>query len=194
MWEIEPVEGTNYVRIKNRWKGTYINIENGLNCTEISPDWHSAMWEIDYNVSSDANGIVGVHSKKLSPIEVVYDRGAGCGTFYREGRELKKHCGWRKTWHTVLMVGCTGGSNPEHKILFYDKSNGSAEIYKVDSNGNMNRLQGFDGFSKHWESITWEGSTTCEGLIKFQLPNGYWEKYSCGDNGNIMLHSKQEGN
>jgi hypothetical protein len=49
MWEIEPVEGTSYVKIKNRWKGTYINIENGFGCTEIAPDWHSAMWEIDYN-------------------------------------------------------------------------------------------------------------------------------------------------
>jgi hypothetical protein len=50
MWELEPVEGTNYVRIKNRWKGTYVNIENGLNCTEIAPGWQSALWKIDYNV------------------------------------------------------------------------------------------------------------------------------------------------
>lgn len=47
-WTIEPAEG-NFVHIKNRWKGTFLNIEGGgptLQCTEILPGWHSAQWEI----------------------------------------------------------------------------------------------------------------------------------------------------
>lgn len=173
--------------------------------SNISKTWSSITWDhknslITFTLPSgyyekytcDVNGTIRLHSKTPSPIEVVYEREAGCGVFYREGRELKKHCGWSKKWHTVLMIGCTSGSAPEHKILFYDQSNGTAEIYKVDVNGNMSRLQRFDGFSKHWDSITWEGFNACEGLIKFQLPNGYWEKYECYDNGNINLHSKKE--
>ncbi|MGE4289040.1 MAG: RICIN domain-containing protein [Salinivirgaceae bacterium] len=48
-WIFEPVDGTNYVKIKNRWKGTYLNIENGpeVQCTEIAPGWHSAHWRIN---------------------------------------------------------------------------------------------------------------------------------------------------
>lgn len=48
-WIFEPVAGTNYVKIKNRWKGTYLNIENGseVQCTEIDPGWHSAQWRIN---------------------------------------------------------------------------------------------------------------------------------------------------
>ncbi len=33
-----------FFNIKNRWKGTSINVENGLAIGEIAPGWHSAMW------------------------------------------------------------------------------------------------------------------------------------------------------
>ncbi len=38
--------GQQYYKIKNRWKGTFLNVEHGSTMvTEISPGWHSAMWE-----------------------------------------------------------------------------------------------------------------------------------------------------
>jgi hypothetical protein len=37
-------QGDKFFNIKNRWKGTSINIENGLAVGEIAPGWHSAMW------------------------------------------------------------------------------------------------------------------------------------------------------
>lgn len=48
MWILEPVAGTNYVKIKNRWKGTYLNIEGGqgVKCTDIQTGWQSAQWEL----------------------------------------------------------------------------------------------------------------------------------------------------
>lgn len=36
-----------YVKFQNDWKRTYINIETGLNCSNISPDWYSAMWVVE---------------------------------------------------------------------------------------------------------------------------------------------------
>ncbi|MEX2285084.1 MAG: PLAT/LH2 domain-containing protein [Gemmatimonadota bacterium] len=43
MWILEPVE--NFVRIRNRWRGTYIHVEQGrLEVGAIQPGWHSAMW------------------------------------------------------------------------------------------------------------------------------------------------------
>ena len=39
---------TEYSRIKNRWKQTYLHIENGfIECSNIAPGWHSAMWIIE---------------------------------------------------------------------------------------------------------------------------------------------------
>lgn len=48
MWTIETVQGTKYVKIKNRWKQTFLHVEHGkLECSNIAPGWHSAMWEIE---------------------------------------------------------------------------------------------------------------------------------------------------
>ncbi len=46
-WVFEPCEG--YYKIKNRWKGTYLHIEGGMEvqCSEIQPGWHSAMWTVE---------------------------------------------------------------------------------------------------------------------------------------------------
>ncbi len=46
-WILEPCEG--FYKIKNRWKGTYLHIEGGMEvqCSEIQPGWHSAMWSVE---------------------------------------------------------------------------------------------------------------------------------------------------
>lgn len=48
MWTIEPApDGSNYKRIKNYWKKTFIHNEVTDPLTEHTPDdWHSAMWEL----------------------------------------------------------------------------------------------------------------------------------------------------
>jgi len=53
-------------------------------------------------------------------------------------------------------------------------------------------LKGHSGWANSWSKITWEPRDGNNGLIKFELPNGYYEKYICDDNGNIGLHSKKE--
>lgn len=47
-WDIEPVQGTSYVRIRNKAQPTrYLNNENGaLESGPIQPGWYSAMWTI----------------------------------------------------------------------------------------------------------------------------------------------------
>lgn len=46
-WRFEPVDGTEFVRIKNVWKGTYLNNESGnLDSTAIQPGWFSAQWSL----------------------------------------------------------------------------------------------------------------------------------------------------
>ena len=53
-WLLEPA-GAGQVRIKNRWKGTYLHVETGpLNAGPIQPGWQSAVW-ITENV---AEGVV----------------------------------------------------------------------------------------------------------------------------------------
>jgi len=48
-WEIEPVEDVMpYVRLKNKWTGGYLNVEEyTLAQGEIDPGWWSAMWELE---------------------------------------------------------------------------------------------------------------------------------------------------
>ncbi len=50
MWEIIPVNGTNFFQIRNRWKSNqYINAqEPSIAVGPIQPGWWSTMWEIDH--------------------------------------------------------------------------------------------------------------------------------------------------
>jgi len=46
-WVLEPA-GRDQVRIKNRWKGTYLHLETGrLTAGPIEPGWLSAMWVME---------------------------------------------------------------------------------------------------------------------------------------------------
>lgn len=48
IWHLEPVEGTEFVRIRNDWQPeVYIHIETGLQAGPISADWWSAMWQVE---------------------------------------------------------------------------------------------------------------------------------------------------
>ncbi|RMA58894.1 CAP domain-containing protein [Ulvibacter antarcticus] len=59
LWAVENVPGTNYIRIRSIWKATrYLNMQNGLACTDIQSDWQSALWEkeaVDPSLVYDPN-------------------------------------------------------------------------------------------------------------------------------------------
>jgi len=47
-WQVEPVPGSANVRIKNVWKGTYLNTETGaIAATPAQPGWLSAQWVLE---------------------------------------------------------------------------------------------------------------------------------------------------
>lgn len=47
-WLTEPVPGTEFYRLKNRWKGAYLHNQNGsLELGPVEPDWESAMWAFE---------------------------------------------------------------------------------------------------------------------------------------------------
>ncbi len=348
-WIIEKVNGTNYIKIKNRKEGTYLNVENGsLQCSEIQPGWHSAMWELepitgensvriknrwkgtyldglkdsvrcdhqenlgiskyvdgtkwqlyinplrppgtgavalhkengktwtpneivlesfnkrfslifqeDGNLvlykdehkmvwsancqnkgatklvyQSDGNFVVykdkevlwaaNCHDKsgdiivlqddgnlviydscfsivwntntidpkirlKQSPVSVKYDKNKGCGQLTKYYAPLKKHCGWRKTWDNVYIVGCLHNSLSETAILFYDKTAGYIEIYSIDNLGNMNLVSSYDNISKDVIKLSYAERTK---HIVLKYNNNYYELYNLDDEGNMVLTSK----
>jgi hypothetical protein len=48
MWVLEPVEGTEFHRIRSRWKGTYLHVEHGpVESGDVDPGWWSAMWTLE---------------------------------------------------------------------------------------------------------------------------------------------------
>lgn len=47
-WIVEPVDATGYVQLKNKWKNTYLHIQDGpLACGAIQPGWWSAQWSLE---------------------------------------------------------------------------------------------------------------------------------------------------
>jgi len=47
-WLLEPVAGTSFYMIKNRWKNQYLHIEQGpLTLGDIQPAWWSAQWQVE---------------------------------------------------------------------------------------------------------------------------------------------------
>ena len=128
----------------------------------------------------------------FNPRTIVHDPNKGCGTIYKYWIPQKTHCGWNKTWHTVIMIGCIGNSTAENKLFLYDQGAGTAAIFKIDNNGNMHLLKDHCGLRKNWQQITWDSLNGCDGFIKFVAPDGYWETYKCSDSGDLTLHSKKQ--
>jgi subtilisin family serine protease len=49
MWAFEPVAGTPYFRIRNRWTGHYLHAEYGsLQAGTVLSGWQSAHWELEW--------------------------------------------------------------------------------------------------------------------------------------------------
>ena len=47
-WVVEGVAESGYVLVKNRWKNTYLHIQDGpLVCGAIQPGWWSAQWSLE---------------------------------------------------------------------------------------------------------------------------------------------------
>ncbi|MEQ6118611.1 hypothetical protein [Reichenbachiella sp. MALMAid0571] len=47
-WIFEPVSGTSFYKIKNKWRNQYLHIEKGsLICSTIEPGWYSAQWSLE---------------------------------------------------------------------------------------------------------------------------------------------------
>ncbi len=47
-WILEPIAGTSFYQIKNRWRNQYLHIENGpIACSDIKPGWWSAQWSFE---------------------------------------------------------------------------------------------------------------------------------------------------
>jgi len=118
-----------------------------------------------------------------SQMTIEYDKAAGCGNVYKNNVMLKRLCGWRTNWHTVLGVGC--------KMLFYDKDAGVIEFYRFDSNGNIHHLKTYNNMRKSWSAIKWEELGNCDGVIRFEQADGYYEGYKCDDNGKLHLQYKK---
>ena len=112
-----------------------------------------------------------------------YNREKGCGAFYSNGKLLKEHCGWNKTWHTIFVFG-----NMD-KVFFYDNNAGLGQIYKLTGEGNMILLKEYNDFSKNWNKIEWIPYNETAGVIKFEKANGSYELYQCDNNGNLVLDS-----
>ncbi|MEQ8302930.1 MAG: hypothetical protein RIB47_06035 [Cyclobacteriaceae bacterium] len=47
-WIFEPVPGTAFYKIKNRWRNQYLHVEQGpLVCGDIQSGWWSAQWQLE---------------------------------------------------------------------------------------------------------------------------------------------------
>ncbi|MEZ4944220.1 MAG: hypothetical protein R2804_01715 [Cyclobacteriaceae bacterium] len=70
-WLLEPVAGTSFYKIKNRWKNQYLHIEQGpLAIGDIQPGWWSAQWQLEaipgtsfYRIRNRWKPTVAIHNQ-----------------------------------------------------------------------------------------------------------------------------------
>ena len=46
-------QDNSFIKIQNTWKKTFLNIENGIACSDIAPGWFSAQWVLEPVAGSD---------------------------------------------------------------------------------------------------------------------------------------------
>lgn len=88
-----------------------------------------------------------------------YDRTMGTGTFLTTQQDgslqlLKWHSGWRTSWSQIVpgtfLEGQSGGND---SLLFYDRSAGHGEFYKVDGQGGISLVASHTNWRKTWHAI-----------------------------------------
>jgi hypothetical protein len=70
-WMLEPVAGTSFYKIKNRWKNQYLHIQQGpLAIGDIQPGWWSAQWQLEaipgtsfYRIRNRWKPTVAIHNQ-----------------------------------------------------------------------------------------------------------------------------------
>jgi len=70
-WLLEPVAGTSFYKIKNRWKNQYLHIQQGpLAIGDIQPGWWSAQWQVEaipgtsfYRIRNRWKPTVAIHNQ-----------------------------------------------------------------------------------------------------------------------------------
>ncbi|MEM1359617.1 MAG: phosphatidylinositol-specific phospholipase C domain-containing protein [Bacteroidota bacterium] len=82
-WKLEPAG--KYFRIKNRWKNTYLHIQNaGLEAGSIQPNWWSAQWELKGYSGKPTSAEGGA----LAPDEPIVDAAAPVTSWIYANRGL----------------------------------------------------------------------------------------------------------
>lgn len=83
--------------------------------------------------------------------------GRGLGQLFRswDGARLSARGSsnsWRSTWHTIIP-GDFDGDGKHNDLLFYDRSRGQAEFYRVSPEGEMHLLRATNGWRRTWDAI-----------------------------------------
>ncbi len=129
-----------------------------------------------------------------------YDPAEGTGEFYTmyvNGTiSLSKahRGGWRKTWQAIVPGNFGGG--PHTDLLFYDRSQGTVEIYTTDGQGNIALLKAYSGtWGKNWDLVvpgTFSGGAYTD-LLFYDRTAGTGAFYRLGNQGNLTLFREYTG-
>lgn len=116
-WIFEPVSGTPFVKIKNKWRNQYLHIENGpLMSGAVKPEWWSAHWSLEpvagtssYRIRSRWKPQVALHNQN--------------GKLEAGSVELGW---WSAQWQTIKVGSTSSASQPETQ-------NSSASLKRSDN-------------------------------------------------------------
>ena len=64
---------------------------------------------------------------------------------------FKTHQGWRQSWFLIVSGSFVGGGYKD--LLFYDRVNGEAKVYRSDGKGNITLVKHHKTWQKDWDII-----------------------------------------
>jgi len=214
-WYFVPVEGTNFVNIVNRWKGTYLNIEHGhLSADPDAAGWYSAQWQIEDIPSSLFSAI----KNRWKNAYLVYDYNTfetkvtdekGDATFWKiqfaQGKpyislnydsaagtgtfynQYNQQLAHYGGWRSDWTSIVYGGyhNNKEVFYLFYDRNADDIEVYTIDMSGVMSLKTSYS-VNRKLQGVTWHnGPDKKKSYVKFIYPDDSFQIYSVDNLGEL---------
>ncbi len=131
-----------------------------------------------------------------------YDRTSGTGTFLTTDMAgalqlLQWHKGWRTSWYQILsghfLENQPGGNN---SLLFYDRTAGHGEFYRVDGKGGISLAAKHTNWHKTWSLIVpgyflkSAGGFGYNSLLFYDRAAGHGEFFATDGKGGISLVAK----
>jgi hypothetical protein len=110
--------------------------------------------------------------------------------------QISRNTNWRDSWDIILSGNFSAETRDASQgggfsdLLFYDRSTGEIEIYKMDGAGHLDRLVRRHTMRRSWDIIipgNWGGPSAYTDLLCYDRSAGLLEFYASDGEGSLEL-------